>query len=86
MMPEKTLDQLVLDLYFHYACRSLLGGGKGQFVMEQLEKDSPGLYNEIMEAARIYLEQREEQRLEAARMWEDGMMRLAEDLEKERSN
>jgi len=64
MMPEKTLNHLVVKLIFDYAVR----------------------YNEIMEAARIYLEQREEQRLEAARMWEDGMMRLAEDLEKERSN
>ena len=86
MMLEKTLNDLVLDLYFNYACRSLLGGGKGQFVMEQFERDSPGLYNEIMKAARIYLEQREEQRLEAARMWDDGVLRLAEDLEKERSN
>ena len=85
-MPEKTLSHLVTDLYFHFALRSLLGGGKGQFVMEQFEKDEPELYREVMEAARIYLKQREEQRLEAARMWDDGMMRLAEDLEKERSN
>ena len=85
-MPEKTLDQLVAKFTLDYACRSLLGDGKGKAVMDQLEKDYPELHTEVMKAARIYLEQREAQRLEAARMWEDGMMRLAEDLEKERSN
>ena len=86
MMPEKTLNHLVVKLIFDYAVRSLLGGGKGEFVMEQLERDSPELHGEVMKAAKIYLEQRERQRLEAARMWEDGMLRLAEDLGKERSN
>jgi len=86
MMLEKTLNDLVLDLYFHYACRSLLGDGKGEFVMGRLEKENPELHTEVMKAARTYLKQREEQRLEVARMWEDGMLRLAEDLEKERSN
>ena len=86
MMPEKTFNHLVAKLIFDYACRSLLGGGKGEFVMAQLERDNPEVHREVMEAARIYLKQREEQRLEAARMWEDGMLRLAEDLGKERSN
>ena len=86
MTEQKSLEHIVAKLYFDYAVRLLSGDGKGMAVMEQLEEDSPELHAEVMKAARQYLKQREAQRLEAARMWDDGMMRLTEDLEKERSN
>lgn len=38
-------------LYLNYAQRSLLGGGKGRFVMNQLQKDDPWLYSVIMKDA-----------------------------------
>jgi len=86
MTEKQSLEHLVAKLCFDYAVRALLGDGKGTAVMEQLERDSSELYNEVMKAARLYIEQVAKQRLEVARAWEDGMMRLAEDLEKEGSN
>ncbi len=49
---QETLDQINID----YACRALLGGGKGQYVMEQLKKENPTYYERIMSEARKQLE------------------------------
>lgn len=49
---QETLDQINID----YACRALLGGGKGKFVIEQLKKENPAYYEQIMSEARRQLE------------------------------
>lgn len=42
------LDQINID----YACRALLGGGKGKSVMEELRKTNSAYYESIMSEAR----------------------------------
>jgi len=49
---QDELDKINTD----YACRALLGGGKGQFVMEELKKENPAYYERIMGEARRQLE------------------------------
>jgi hypothetical protein len=39
-------------IYLNYAQRALLGGGKGAFVMEQLQNDNPECYKLVMEDAK----------------------------------
>ena len=86
MTEDKSIEATVAELYFHYACRALLGGGKGQYVMEGLRKENPELCEKIMKVAREYLEEVEARRMEDAKKWDGGMLRLAKDLGEERSN
>jgi len=46
------LDEINID----YACRALLGGGKGQSVMEELQKANPTYHDWIMSEARKKME------------------------------
>lgn len=54
MSIQDELDQINID----YACRALLGGAKGQSVMEELKKGNPAYYERIMGEARKELEAR----------------------------
>lgn len=47
---------LVDAINIDYACRALLGGGKGKSVMEELKKINQPYYEQIMSAARAKLE------------------------------
>jgi len=49
------MDNSLADLYLNYAMRALLGGGKGQYVMEQLKTDAPDIYEAVMAGARTLL-------------------------------
>lgn len=49
---QETLDQINID----YACRALLGGGKGKSVMKELQKANPAYYERIMSEARRQME------------------------------
>ncbi|MBA7506100.1 hypothetical protein ES706_04780 [subsurface metagenome] len=49
---QGTLDQINID----YACRALLGGGKGKSVMEELKQANPAYYEQIMSEARRQME------------------------------
>ena len=49
---EKSLDQLLFELYVDYACRALLGGGKGKFVMDKLRIEDPDFYYLVMKRAK----------------------------------
>lgn len=41
--------QMVIDeMNINYACRALLGGGKGKSVMDQLQRQNPQYYQRIM--------------------------------------
>lgn len=43
------------ELMVSYGVRALLGGGKGQFIMEELRQDDPVAYKRVMaEAKRQY--------------------------------
>jgi hypothetical protein len=43
---------IVDAIHIDYACRALLGGGKGKSVMEELKKVNPEYYEQIMSLAR----------------------------------
>jgi len=49
------MDNPLAGLYLNYAMRALLGGGKGQYVMQQLKTDAPDIYEAVMAGARTLL-------------------------------
>jgi hypothetical protein len=51
-----TLQELIDEINISYACRALLGGGKGLSVMEILRKENPDYYEKIMREARKKVE------------------------------
>ena len=51
-----TLQELIDEINISYACRALLGGGKGQSVMELLRKQNPYYYERIMTEAKRRME------------------------------
>jgi hypothetical protein len=51
---QALLDEINID----YACRALLGGGKGQSVMNLLQEQDPDYYKRIMAEARKRLSER----------------------------
>lgn len=48
---ELVHHQVIDEINVGYACRALLGGGKGKFVMEELKKINPTYYERIMSEA-----------------------------------
>jgi hypothetical protein len=42
---------LLYPLYLNFAQRSLLGGGKGSFVMDELKAEDPQFYSYVMDEA-----------------------------------
>jgi hypothetical protein len=54
---KKYKDHPMYSLYLNYAQRSLLGGGKGTFVVQQLEEQDKNFYNVVMVEAR-YLQKK----------------------------
>lgn len=46
------LNEILFDLYVSYACRALLGGGKGRYIMDGLKEENPQLYFAVMNKAR----------------------------------
>jgi len=86
MAGKQTLDQMMVSLHFHYACRALLGGGKGTFVMMQLYEKQPGAYREIMEAAKKHLAEVDHVNIEMLDKRYRELQMIVGDLEKERSN
>jgi hypothetical protein len=44
--------QVVDEIHVDYACRALLGGGKGKSVMEELKKVNRPYYDQIISLAR----------------------------------
>jgi hypothetical protein len=53
---EKQAQTLLDEINIDYACRALLGGGKGQSVMNLLQEGNPDYYKRIMSEARKRLE------------------------------
>jgi len=52
MKEQKDIMESISKLYFDYACRALLGGGKGTTMMAQLYKDNKQLYFMFLGAAK----------------------------------
>lgn len=86
MTEEKTLEQKIAGLYFDYACRALLGDGKGVFMMLNLYEDSPEAYRVFMEAAKEHLVKAQSVPLEKLDERYRQLQMIVGDLEKERSN
>lgn len=86
MTEQENLEQKIAGLYFGYACRALLGGGKGQSVMIQLYEDNPEFYRVVMEAAKQYLAKAHSVPLEKLDERYRQLQVIVGDLEKERSN
>lgn len=51
-MIDKELEKLLIEFYFGYAMREALGGGKGHYVMCQLEGENPELAKLLREVAK----------------------------------
>lgn len=86
MTDEETLVKHVVGLYFNYACRALLGGGKGMYVMNQLYQQSPECYRLVYEAARLELMNKHPKLAEKVDERYRQLQLIVGDLEKERSN
>lgn len=86
MEEELTLEEHVAGLYLSYACRALLGGGKGMFVMLELHDQSPEHYRLIMEAAKKHLLKTHPELREDIMKRERQIEALTQDLVRERSN
>jgi len=86
MKEEQSLDSIMIGLVFDYACRALLGGGKGVYVMLQLYERSPELYRGFIEAARKFLADKPGIDLEELDERYRQLQMIVGDLEKERSN
>jgi len=86
MSDEKTLAEHIVDVYFNYACRALLGGGKGMYVMNQLYGHSPETFRIIYEAARLNLMQKHPELAEKVDERYRQLQLVVGDLERERSN
>jgi len=86
MKDEQSPDELIAQLYFDYACRALLGGGKGEYVMTQLYEESPETYRVILESARVSLAKTPNRDLGELDKRYRQLQVIVGDLEKERSN
>uniref|UniRef100_A0A6M3IEF6 Uncharacterized protein n=1 Tax=viral metagenome TaxID=1070528 RepID=A0A6M3IEF6_9ZZZZ len=83
---DLTLEELRNGLYFSYACRALLGGGKGTFIMLQLYEQSPEHYRLTMDAAKKELLKTHSGLREAIAERYRQLQMVAGDLMRERSN
>ena len=83
---QKTLEHAITELYFDYACRALLGGGKGMYVMVQLYEHSPEVYRVMLEAANAHLAKAHDVSLEQLDERYRQLQVIVGDLDKERSN
>lgn len=73
---------LVEDVYVNFALRALAGFGKGKYVMAELEKENPTLYEQVMQKAkRIFKERGYDRIVESSN--EEERKKLAEELVKE---
>ena len=86
MKDEQSSDESLAQLYFDYACRALLGGGKGEFVMMQLYAESPEACRVVLEAARVSLAKTPNRDLGELDKRYRQLQVIVGDLEKERSN
>lgn len=50
-MENNYKSHLLYPLYLNYAQRSLLGGGKGSFVMDELKAEDPQFYSFVIDEA-----------------------------------
>ena len=50
-MPMNYTEHPLYPLFLNFAQRSLLGGGKGTFVIDQLKTENPALYTAVMDEA-----------------------------------
>lgn len=53
---EKEVAAHINEININYACRALLGGGKGISVMEAIRELNPEYYEKLMAEARARLE------------------------------
>ena len=86
MEDEKALVRQVVGLYFDYACRALLGGGKGMYAMNQLYEQSPECFRNVYEAARLHLMEKHPKLAEKVDERYRQLQLIVGDLERERSN
>ena len=50
-MPMNYTEHPLYQLFLNFAQRSLLGGGKGTFVIDQLKTENPAFYTAVMDEA-----------------------------------
>jgi len=86
MKDELTLEEQVAGLYFSYACRALLGGNKGAYVMLQLYDQSPEHYRLTIEAAHEHLLRTHNELKETVEKRYRQLQVVVGDLDRERSN
>jgi len=86
MSEIQDLDEAVAGIYFNYACRALLGGGKGRFVMLELYGENPEGYRYVIAVAKKRLVSTNGVSLESVEEQERILNTLTEDLDKERGN
>ena len=86
MKDEQSQVGLVAQLYFDYACRALLGGGKGEYVMMKLYEESPETYRVVLEAARVSLAKTPNRDLGELDRRYRQLQVIVGDFEKERSD
>lgn len=86
MTEKQTLEEAVAGVYFNYACRALLGGGKGMYVMGELYKDSPESYYVVVKCARVHLLKAHQMPLERVEERERQLEAYVRGLDQERSN
>lgn len=86
MTKESEAMEAVVGLYFDFACRALLGGGKGMFILAQVHDDSIETYQKLIDAAEHHLVKVDGFELDVIAKNKRKLADYIGDLERERSN
>ena len=86
MTDKNDVVESLVGLYFDFACRALMGGGKGMYILAQVHEDSVEAYQKLINAAEQHLVRIEGMQPDIVAKHKRNLADYIRDLERERSN